>query len=55
MSQPYLEIQETGRQGLDQVEMSEALVSDTNFKGMLKKKNVKHQQSKAKPYFNATF
>lgn len=36
MPQSYLEAQEIGKQGPNQVEVSEALVLDTNFKGMSK-------------------
>lgn len=43
MPQLYLESQETGRQGSEQVEDSEALAVDTNFKRKIKKKKKNHQ------------
>lgn len=52
MPQLYLESQETGRQGSEQVEDSEALAVDTNFKRKIKKKK---SVVKAKPFFNIIF
>lgn len=54
MPQLYLESQETGRQGSEQVEDSEALAVDTNFKRKIKKKK-KKSPVKAKPFFNIIF